>query len=181
MLWNGTADSAVDLGPTNLNGINESEALGTNGTQQVGFGYVMGTSNDQAILWNGTAASAVDLNPSGYSYSEAFATNGTFQVGYGRAPGPISDHALLWAGTAGSVINLQTLLPSTVAWTDSIADSIDSSGNIYGFGNNNEGGYFAVEWSPLPEPATGSMLLIVSAGFLMRRRGKYDCVAVRQS
>ncbi|MGA2440863.1 MAG: PEP-CTERM sorting domain-containing protein [Tepidisphaeraceae bacterium] len=63
MLWTGTAASAVDLNPTNLSGIDDSEALATNGTQQVGFGYndynVWGGSC--ALLWSGTAASVVDL------------------------------------------------------------------------------------------------------------------------
>ncbi len=169
-MWNGTANSAVDLSPINLNGINESEALGTNGMQQVGYGYVSGTSNDQALLWDGTAASAVDLNPSGYNFSEALSTNGAFQVGYGSVPGQISDRALLWAGTAGSVINLQTLFPSVDSLTASVADDIDSSGNIYGFANNNVGGFFAVEWSPVPEPATESLLIVAVVGILMRRR-----------
>jgi hypothetical protein len=62
LLWSGTADSAVDLNPTNLTYITDSIALGTSGTQQVGWGEGSGTGgNSHALLWSDTAASAVDL------------------------------------------------------------------------------------------------------------------------
>jgi len=37
LLWNGTAASAVDLSPTNIS-MSSSEALATNGNEQVGYG-----------------------------------------------------------------------------------------------------------------------------------------------
>src|SRR5262245_5281730 len=37
LLWSGTADSAVDLHPTNLNGFSFSTAYSISGTQQVGL------------------------------------------------------------------------------------------------------------------------------------------------
>ncbi len=40
LLWNDTADSAVDLNP---NGFRFSYGLGTNGTQQVGVAQGLGT------------------------------------------------------------------------------------------------------------------------------------------
>ncbi len=138
------------------------------------------------MLWTGTADSAVDLNPtdlSGISGSVAYATNGTVQVGYGFGPGtgPGDNITLLWTGTAASAINLESLLPGyTNYWSwlganDTQAYSIDSAGNVYGaaWGTYDDmTGLFAVEWSPVnvPEPATGSLLLIAGAGILMRRR-----------
>jgi len=220
LLWTGTADSAIDLNPTNLTGITVSEALATNGSQQVGDGYGSGTGNNRhALLWTDTAASAVDLNPSGITESEAdgtsgtqqvgwgltaaiqyhamlwtgtaisavdlnpmgstesfaYGTNGTYQVGdeYDSSNGPV--HALLWAGTAESVVDLQPLLPSTGTWSDSQALSIDSSDNVYGTADGTFDGVtgtFAVEWSAVPEPATGSLLLLAGSGMLLRRRNR---------
>jgi len=118
----------------------------------------------------------VDLNPSnlsGIEGSEAFGTNGTQQVGYAETAS--NDIAVLWGGTAESAVDLNALLPSTGTWANSAALTIDSSGNAYGWAEgtfNNQTGYFAVEWSAVPEPATGSLLLIVGTGTLIRRRPK---------
>ena len=63
-VW-GTSYIAIDL---TLSGFTNSYATGTNGTQQVGYGYSPATGNPaHALLWNGSAASYVDLNPSGVS------------------------------------------------------------------------------------------------------------------
>jgi autotransporter-associated beta strand protein len=107
MLWTGTAASAVDLNPTNL-GMDTSEALGTNGIQQVGFGLNVGSpgTTSHALLWTGTAASAVDLNPSGFTESSADGTNGTQQVGVGLYGYGYNAQALLWNGTAASAVDL---------------------------------------------------------------------------
>ena len=64
MLWSGTAASAIDLNPTLLSGVTQSQIEGLSSAQQVGIGYGSGTGNNHhAMLWTGTAASAVDLNP----------------------------------------------------------------------------------------------------------------------
>jgi hypothetical protein len=183
LLWTNTADSAVDLSPTDISGVSETFALGVGGDQQVGIGYEPGGGPHYALLWTGTADSAVDLNPtniSGVISSAADATNGTEQVGYGiisPTKGQIGDtnHAFLWTGSPDSAVDLGTLLPSTGAWYYSNALNIDSSGNVYGIAQGTYDGvegYFAVEWSPVPEPASGSLLLIAAAGTLLRRRRK---------
>jgi hypothetical protein len=175
LLWSGSAGTAVDLNPTVLTGYTSSMAYGisANGSQEVGEGTGSGTGNKaHALLWFGTAASAVDLNPtdlSGFTASYANATNGTFQVGYGSIGS--DTHALLWAGTAASAIDLQTLLPSTGSWLLSEAYTIDSSGNIYGdaYGTyQSNTGYFAVEWTAVPEPASFSVFAV--GGLLALRR-----------
>jgi hypothetical protein len=175
LLWTGTAASAVDLNPTSLPGIGSSMAFGAGGNQQVGQGSANGTGNQgHAILWTGTAASAVDLNPtllSSFTNSIAEDTNGSVQVGWGDSGG--NPHALFWTGTAASAVDLQTLLPSTGTWTSSEAFTIDASGNIYGFATgtfDDTTGNFAVEWSPVPEPASLSLLMVFGTGALMRRR-----------
>ena len=82
-----------------------SEAIATNGSQQVGYGeHSSIDGGDHALLWNGSAASAVDLNPPGFGYTYAFATDGTHQVGEGRSGG--TEDALLWTGIATSVVDL---------------------------------------------------------------------------
>jgi hypothetical protein len=171
LLWSGTASSAVDLNPT---GFTQSYASGTSGGQQVGYGEGSATGgNNHALLWTGTASSAVDLNPSGFVSSGADGTNGSQQVGSGYGPPTESGCALLWSGTAASAVDLQSLLPATGSWNWSNAFSIDSSGDVFGDANgtyNDYTGVFAVEWSTaIPEPATSSLLLVASAGTLLRR------------
>jgi len=165
LLWTGTAASAVDL---NQSG-HASVADGTDGTHQVG--WVSGDSGgEHAALWSGTAASEVDLNPTvlpGINQSEAYAVNGNHQVGYGRRNSDGRNVALLWSGTADTAVNLKTLLASSGAWTDSTAFSINSAGQVFGTADgtyNGITGTFAVEWSPVPEPATTSMAVLIASG-----------------
>ncbi len=104
ILWAGSA-TAVDLTPAGFNG---SSCFATNGTQQAGSAFGMGSNPDHvAIIWSGSAASAVNLNPTGYFLSELEGTDGIHQVG--DVAGTITgsyNHAALWSGTAGSFIDL---------------------------------------------------------------------------
>jgi hypothetical protein len=177
LLWTSTAASAVDMNPTNLSGFTDSSGLGISGAQQVGWGRGPGTSeNNHAMLWTGAANTAVDLNPtdlSGIVYSLAIDTNGAEQVGFGSATS-VNQHlepiALAWSGTAASAVDMQTLLPLTDSWVESEAISVDSQGNIYGTAYDAAQNEYAVEWSPVPEPTAGAILLIGGVGMLMRRR-----------
>jgi hypothetical protein len=90
-LWQGTADSFVDLQPA---WASNAEAHATDGVQQVGG------ADNHAVLWTGSVASAVDLNPSGFSGSTASSVHNGVQAGYGDS------HALMWRGTASSVVDL---------------------------------------------------------------------------
>ena len=187
-LWSGTAASYVNLQP---NGFVASMADDVNGGEQVGYGSPSGTdpdlsldaSNVHALLWNGTAASFVDLNPDGWVLSKALGTNGTQQVGAGLITEeagqlfPTGNYqALLWSGTAASYVNLQTLLPVTDTWVSSEAHSIDPSGDAFGYAVDSSGNYFAVEWSPVPEPVSGALVSVLGACALMRRRrGENPC------
>jgi hypothetical protein len=154
MLWLESAGSAVDLNPTNIAGFTSSAALYTTpNNQQVGFGYGSSTNaNDHALLWSGSGNTAVDLNPLGFTSSSANRTNGVEQLGAGYKPGDAADaHALLWYGSANSALQLEGLLPSTGAWTSSIANTFDASGNAYGTATgtyNGVSGTYAVEWTP---------------------------------
>jgi hypothetical protein len=169
ILWTGdTAASAVDLHPANLlsaAGLIHSGAMGVGGGQQVGYGdNGMGTAR-HAILWSGTAASAVDLNPTnlpGLNGSSGFATNGIRQVGtaYNTA-NPQSTHAVLWSGTAASAIDLHALLPATfqTAGARSAALGIDAEGNVFGWAQDAQLRYHAIEWA-VPEPSAVALLFL---------------------
>ena len=107
LLWNGTANSAVDLQPTNLDGFSFSGATAIHGTQEVSSAGILSNAIYHAMLWNGTADSAIDLHPTnldGFESSFALGTDGVHQVGTGYTG--LIFHALLWSGTADSSVDL---------------------------------------------------------------------------
>jgi hypothetical protein len=155
MVWNGTAESGVDLHPTNLGALTESEARGVGGGQQVG--YVIGPATDNrthAVLWQGSPDSAIDLHPTHlaeFNSSVAGAANGSIQVGSAAASLEYA-HAMLWVGTPETALDLHNLLPT--GFKSSGASSIDPAGRIYGIATAINGQRHAVMWVPAPEPAT---------------------------
>jgi hypothetical protein len=164
LLWSGSANSVVNLGGGAAFGISPS------GNQQVG--YSSADNQNHAFLWTGSAASASDLNPAGFVYSYANATNGVVQAGYGGAVAG-DTNALLWFGTAASAVNLHLLLPSSGTWTSSTAFSVDAAGNVFGTAYGDYNGVlftYAVEWSPLPEPGSGVLMVTGLFALLGRRR-----------
>jgi hypothetical protein len=102
MLWSDTAESAVDLNPTNLTGITDSEAFDIYGGEEVGVGGGSGTDNQlNAMLWFGTADSAVDLQallPSSddWTNSCAYTIDGSGNI-YGIANGTVDGVAGTYA------------------------------------------------------------------------------------
>ena len=174
LLWNGTAESAVDLNPA---GSLQSFAYGVSGGQQVGqiAMNVPGRGTVfHATLWTGSATSAVDLQPTNLFFpnSIALGTNGRFQVGVGDTGGNTGNSALLWAGTPDSAVNLGALL---TGFSNSTANSIDDAGNVFGIGYDNAGKMHAIEWVPAPEPATP--LAFVMLGALALRREQRRSIA----
>lgn len=180
ILWTGTASSAVVLTATNMGTVTSASALGIGGSQEVGYFETTSNSDSNAVLWTGSAASVIDLNSRsfGIQFSEALATNGSQQVGWGTGIETRDDDALLWSGSAASTVDLAKFLPTTTTWLGSEALSIDSSGDVFGIaytfgaGSNGQTAFFdyAVEWSPVPEPATGALLITMSAAALFRRK-----------
>lgn len=98
-LWNGTADSRIDLSPA---GATNSAATGVSGQWQVGWAEIDGVR--RAGLWNGTSASWEDLSSvlSGtWSFSQATGVwsddETIFVSGYGSRLGSGHTEALLWS------------------------------------------------------------------------------------
>jgi hypothetical protein len=165
-LWSGSAGSFVDLSPA---GASDSGAAGISGEQIVGSADVV--AGEHAILWNGlTADSAVDLNRPGLSFSRGEAIANGVEVGL--AAGTLTNdqgHAFAWFSSPESGVDLQQFLPSG-QYTHSIAQGVDSQGDVVGYAEDVNGHDHAIEWVPtsvpLPVavwPAGGLMILIAFA------------------
>jgi hypothetical protein len=97
ILWNSTAQSAIDLTPA---GRSQAYASDIDGNTQVGG------ADGHAGIWHGSAASFVDLHSIFYLYTGVNAVSGNTQVGTGGRFDTGNFHALLWHGTAASITNL---------------------------------------------------------------------------
>lgn len=99
-IWNGTAQSAIDVDP--FPGGGGSYLLATTGSVQVGNASVPGYSFQHAGVWFGTAASFVDLHqflPPGYAASAATTVqewNGMILVGGWATRDLGHDEAFVW-------------------------------------------------------------------------------------
>ena len=116
LLWQGTAESVVNLHPT---GYGRSSAVAISGSQQVGSGEPLG-GGVHALLWEGAAESFVDLHTPLTGYSVAYDVSDGRQVGLGYGSG--LRRALLWEGTADSVVDI-TPEWLDMAWPNSISGS----------------------------------------------------------
>jgi hypothetical protein len=155
LFWNGTAGGAVSLAPA---GFASSYAFQTNGTQQIGYGSVLGKNN--AVLWSGSAASYIDLHPGGlYTDSAGFGISGNREAGIGEYPDPNSPyagvyiaHAMTWTDSAASYldINPTNISGITTSYAYSIYDNTEV-GTISGSGTGNS--VHASLWSGTAESA----------------------------
>jgi hypothetical protein len=139
LLWSGSG-SAIDLHPA---GFSFSQAMGTNGTRQVGYGGAIAYGQFHALLWSGTAASAVDLHPAGYTASSAYAIEGNQAVGFAHSPADDRAHAMVWDLTSG----LATDLHPVTGFSMSSAYGTDGTRQV-GFGEvtGNPGEDHALLW-----------------------------------
>ena len=155
LLWAYPDGNLTDLTPFNLAGFNSAQAIGTDGTQQVGSGgfapsIAGGGGFRHALLWSGTAVSAVDLHPtnlSGFAASTAYGVAGGQQVGAeDDGTGNGISHALLWSGTAASAIDLNPT--NLIGIESSVAYGTDGSRQIgSGVGSGTGGHTHALLWN----------------------------------
>jgi hypothetical protein len=180
LLWHGAADSVVDLHPAQYP---QTFASDLSQDSQVGTGVFSSLPGGErhALLWHGTAASVIDLHSFGFTQTGANAVAGNLQVGFGlgAATGG-QQHALLWESTAASVVDLHSALTGLgPSFVSSYAVDIDECGVIVGTAGDGNNSY-AVMWSPVPEPAGVTLLMVglVTAYYAHRR---YKSARVRDS
>ena len=147
MLWHGSPSGFIWLHPQN--GFATSQALATDGTQEVGSGIVaskvrLAPSVTHALLWFHTAASVVDLHPAAFDQSYATGVSELKQVGYGTLAG--STHALVWSGTAAGVVDLNQFLPT--GFVGSQATGVDTGGTVTGIAYDGTQRH-AILWIPV--------------------------------
>ncbi|QDV91911.1 hypothetical protein RAS2_30190 [Phycisphaerae bacterium RAS2] len=115
-LWNGSAESWIDLNPF---GASSSRALGIHNGQQVGQ-IGVGSNSTRAAMWSGSAASFVSLHPAGATFSQAHGVYDGRQVGEVRYGG--SSRATLWNNSSTPL----SLHPDWLA-SGSVAYGVDSN------------------------------------------------------
>jgi hypothetical protein len=180
LLWHGSADSVIDLLPTNLDAT-LALARGVDATTRQVVG-LLGGAFGHAILWNDfSAEKAVDLNPAGFTGSSALGVGGGQQVGFAEL-GSGDLHAMVWSGTSQSALDLHKFVPSV--FSSSAATAIDKDGVIAGYGLvGNLGPNHALLWIPastaipLPPAAwSGLVAIALFAMGTMRSRLRLACL-----
>ena len=149
-MWNGTPESVIDLHP---DGFSHTQASDIYGNSQVGYGTIEGVGT-HALLWKGSRDNVVDLHPPGFAATYAYAVSGNVQVGRGDTVG-FATHAIAWYGSASSAVDLHQYLEGfEPRLTISDAKAVDSTGRIFGTAYAGAGQFYAVMWTPVPEPGT---------------------------
>jgi hypothetical protein len=109
LLWTGTAGSAVDLNPSGYDG---SFADATNGSRQVGWGFLGSNPliDDEALVWGGSAGVAVNLQgllPASETWvnSKAYSMDASGNI-FGVAEGTGSNGGTNWYAVEWSNVTL---------------------------------------------------------------------------
>ena len=154
--WTGT--TPTDLGIGDARGINNA-------------GQVIGTMGNHATIWTGTTPT--DLGTLGGSSSEGLDINAFgVAVGMSFTTGNLSNEPFI--SIDGMMYNLNTLLAPNSNLFSLRVTGINDRGQIVGYGNIG-GGQHAVRLNPVtpvPEPATGLLMLGSAAMLFLRRRAR---------
>jgi probable HAF family extracellular repeat protein len=162
--WSSSISSPVDLGTLGGSGA-EAFKINNNGVI-VGYSYLPGDLTAHAFVYSGGAMA--DLGSFG-GWSEAMGLNDAGDV-VGSSRDPLNvEHAFLYSG--GVVTDLNTVVQCPAGQYLRIANDINSSGQIAAqVYDTNTGTYHAVLLTPIPEPATLSLLALGGLMALRRRR-----------
>ncbi|MCC7388838.1 MAG: hypothetical protein IT431_08720 [Phycisphaerales bacterium] len=117
-LWQGTAESVIDLTPPGP--YYDSALYQRQGSQTVGWAYHNIDGRHAAMWLNNDPAQFVDLHPNIADWSRAHATDGVRQGGRVAIPN-IGQHAALWKGTAASFIDMGPPGQYTYGWIRGMA------------------------------------------------------------
>jgi len=162
--WSSSISSPVDLGTLGGQGA-EAFKINNNGVI-VGYSYLLGDFTAHAFVYSGGAMT--DLGSFG-GWSEAFGLNDAGDVVGSSRDALNIEHAFLYSG--GVVTDLNTVVQCPVGQYLRTAMDINSSGQIAAqVYDKNTGAYHAVLLTPVPEPATLSLLAL--GGLLALRRSR---------
>lgn len=168
------AGGLVGLGYLSASGSPSSDARAISADGSVIAGYSTTANGTEAYRWT-QATGMVSLGDlaGGTDDSKAFgmSADGSELVGFGTSAN--GQEAFIWDATNGMRSIRDILIADGInmdGWSLTEATAISADGTtVVGYGIDPQGQTEA--WSAIvPEPATGSILLIAGAGMLMRRR-----------
>lgn len=149
-LWEGTAESWLDLNPPGATG---SQATFTSSGLHVGYAMFGGV--DHAVMWNAQTGAWVDLHPVGATASRATGVEGSIQAGFATVNG--ADHACFWHDTAESWIDLHPAGATRSRATAVAGETLVGFGTFDGFDHAGRWFDLAASWIDLhPVGATES-------------------------
>jgi probable HAF family extracellular repeat protein len=159
MTFLGSLDNNSEV--SDANAINDAGEI-------VGASYETGSEGREAVIFsNGQITDIGDL-VAGDQESDAYGINNSGQiVGFFWPTGGI--HGFLYSD--GVMTDLNSLIPANSGWTITMAWGINDEGQIVGYGaspNGNKTEAFLM--TPVPEPASISLLVICAGGLMARRR-----------
>ena len=171
-LWD--QGTVVNLGSWETNSFSEAFAINNSGTivgAAVNGTTGSGTSIRRATMWelNGGTPIMTDLGSLGLTFSEAKDVNDAGQVvGFATNISGFPQRAFLWEN--GTMIDLNDLIDTNSGWVLTTAESINSRGDIAGWGtfNGQTRAYLLV--NSIPEPSAAVIVASATVAVVLRRR-----------